>query len=114
MVVSQHSTNEPYFEQLEHLFDLSDDEVLHVLSISYADEESSVPQTYTTKWDERQHAGDRGDHCARQSGEAGGREEQPRLAEPPVQAKRTRKRARGTVGGHEPGLHPREYHCSYV
>jgi tripeptidyl-peptidase I len=41
--------NEPYLELLEFLLDKPDDEVPHVLSISYADDELSVPQPYAER-----------------------------------------------------------------
>jgi tripeptidyl-peptidase-1 len=41
--------NEPYLELLEALLDKSDNEVPHVLSISYADDELSVPQPYAER-----------------------------------------------------------------
>ncbi|KAL2214662.1 tripeptidyl peptidase precursor [Sarocladium strictum] len=42
-------TNEPYLEFLEELLAKSDDEVPHVLSISYADDELSVPRPYAER-----------------------------------------------------------------
>ncbi|KAK4227040.1 tripeptidyl-peptidase [Podospora fimiseda] len=41
--------NEPYFEFLTYLLSLPDDEIPHVLSISYADDEFSVPKEYALK-----------------------------------------------------------------
>ncbi|KAK3991102.1 tripeptidyl-peptidase [Cladorrhinum sp. PSN332] len=41
--------NEPYFEFLTHLLSLPDEEIPHVLSISYADDELSVPEAYARK-----------------------------------------------------------------
>jgi tripeptidyl-peptidase I len=41
--------NEPYLEFLEHLLDKSDDEIPHVLSFSYADDELSVPRPYAER-----------------------------------------------------------------
>ncbi|KAK4163347.1 tripeptidyl-peptidase [Cladorrhinum sp. PSN259] len=41
--------NEPYFEFLNYLLSLGDDEIPHVLSISYADDELSVPEAYARK-----------------------------------------------------------------
>ncbi len=43
---SEASDNEPYLELLEHLVALPDDSVPHVLSISYADDEQTVPRPY--------------------------------------------------------------------
>lgn len=43
------SSNEPFLEFLQYLNDLSDDEIPHVLSISYADDEKSVPFEYAIK-----------------------------------------------------------------
>ncbi|PHH72253.1 hypothetical protein CDD82_6061 [Ophiocordyceps australis] len=45
----EESTNEPYLELLEYLLNLSDDKVPHVLSISYADDELSVPKPYAER-----------------------------------------------------------------
>ncbi|KAI9172589.1 Hercynylcysteine sulfoxide lyase [Paramyrothecium foliicola] len=41
--------NEPYLEFLQYLLDLSDDELPHVLSISYADDEVTVPFPYAQR-----------------------------------------------------------------
>lgn len=41
--------NEPYLEFLEHLLNKTDDEVPHVLSFSYADDELSVPRPYAER-----------------------------------------------------------------
>lgn len=41
--------NEPYLEFLEHMLDKDDDEIPHVLSFSYADDELSVPRPYAEK-----------------------------------------------------------------
>ncbi|KEY67758.1 hypothetical protein S7711_04078 [Stachybotrys chartarum IBT 7711] len=41
--------NEPYLELLEYLLDKPDSEVPHVLSISYADDELSVPRAYAER-----------------------------------------------------------------
>ncbi|KAK1765827.1 tripeptidyl-peptidase-like protein [Phialemonium atrogriseum] len=43
------SDNEPYLELLEGLVAKPDDEIPHVLSISYADDEQSVPQAYALR-----------------------------------------------------------------
>jgi tripeptidyl-peptidase-1 len=48
-VPDEFATNEPYLEFLEHLLAKSDDEVPHVLSISYADDELSVPRPYAER-----------------------------------------------------------------
>ncbi|KAM5354162.1 hypothetical protein ACJ41O_000812 [Fusarium nematophilum] len=45
----EYNNNEPYLEFLDHLLDLSDDEIPHVLSISYADNEVSVPRRYAER-----------------------------------------------------------------
>lgn len=41
--------NEPYLELLKHLLDKPDDELPHVLSFSYADDELSVPKPYAER-----------------------------------------------------------------
>ena len=41
--------NEPYLEFLEHLLAKPDDEIPHVLSFSYADDELSVPRPYAER-----------------------------------------------------------------
>ncbi|KAI5456997.1 tripeptidyl peptidase precursor [Mariannaea sp. PMI_226] len=43
------STNEPYLELLEHLLNKTDRQLPHVLSISYADDELSVPRAYAKR-----------------------------------------------------------------
>ena len=43
------SDNEPYLELLESLLAKSNDEIPHVLSISYADDEQSVPEAYAVR-----------------------------------------------------------------
>lgn len=43
------SRNEPFLDLLQHILSLSDDEIPHVLSISYSDDENSVPHAYATK-----------------------------------------------------------------
>ncbi|KAK0390133.1 hypothetical protein NLU13_3706 [Sarocladium strictum] len=48
-VPDEFATNEPYLEFLEHLLEKSDDEIPHVLSISYADDELSVPRPYAER-----------------------------------------------------------------
>ncbi|KAI1077887.1 subtilisin-like protein [Whalleya microplaca] len=48
-VPSNRSDNEPYLEFLQSLLELSDDEIPHVISISYADDEQSVPFAYATR-----------------------------------------------------------------
>ncbi|KAK4213380.1 tripeptidyl-peptidase [Rhypophila decipiens] len=45
----EESDNEPYLEFLEGLVALPDDEIPHVLSISYADDEKSVPRAYAER-----------------------------------------------------------------
>lgn len=42
----EYNDNEPYLEFLDYLLDRPDDELPHVLSISYADNEVSVPRKY--------------------------------------------------------------------
>ncbi|KAI1775809.1 subtilisin-like protein [Hypoxylon cercidicola] len=49
LVPSNRSDNEPYLEFLQYLLDLSDEEIPHVVSISYADDEQSVPAPYATR-----------------------------------------------------------------
>lgn len=41
--------NEPYLELIDHLLDKSDDELPHILSVSYADDELSVPRQYAER-----------------------------------------------------------------
>ncbi|KAL4938001.1 hypothetical protein BDV06DRAFT_215451 [Aspergillus oleicola] len=41
------STNEPYFEQLNYLLDLPDEELPAVLTTSYGETEQSVPESYS-------------------------------------------------------------------
>lgn len=41
--------NEPYLEFLEYLLEKSDDEIPHVLSFSYADDELTVPRPYAER-----------------------------------------------------------------
>jgi hypothetical protein len=41
--------NEPYLEFLEYMLEKSDDEIPHVLSFSYADDELSVPRPYAER-----------------------------------------------------------------
>ena len=41
--------NEPYLEFVEHLLDKDDDDLPHVISISYADDEQGVPKEYALK-----------------------------------------------------------------
>ncbi|KAM7193661.1 Tripeptidyl-peptidase sed2 [Naviculisporaceae sp. PSN 640] len=48
-LTDEESDNEPYLEFLEELLALPDDEIPHVLSISYADDEKSVPRAYAEK-----------------------------------------------------------------
>jgi len=43
------SDNEPYLELLQHLLALPDDALPHVLSLSYADDEQSVPAAYARR-----------------------------------------------------------------
>ncbi|RYP64956.1 hypothetical protein DL771_008525 [Monosporascus sp. 5C6A] len=42
-------SNEPYLEFLTYMLDLDDDELPHTLSISYGEDEQSVPKTYAQK-----------------------------------------------------------------
>ncbi|KAI6087697.1 subtilisin-like protein [Hypoxylon rubiginosum] len=49
LVPSNRSDNEPYLEFLQYLLELGDEEIPHVLSISYADDEQSVPAPYATR-----------------------------------------------------------------
>jgi tripeptidyl-peptidase-1 len=48
-VPSEESSNEPYLDLLQYLLDLSDDDIPHVLTISYSDDEDSVPFEYANK-----------------------------------------------------------------
>lgn len=41
--------NEPYLEWLEHLLDMSDEELPRVIAVSYADDEQGVPKAYAQK-----------------------------------------------------------------
>lgn len=41
--------NEPYMEFIQHLLDKPDDEVPHVLSVSYGDDELTVPKAYAKR-----------------------------------------------------------------
>lgn len=43
------SDNEPYLEWLEYLLSLPDTELPHVMSVSYADDEQSLPRAYATR-----------------------------------------------------------------
>ncbi|KAI0378845.1 subtilisin-like protein [Hypomontagnella monticulosa] len=43
------SDNEPYLEFFQYLLNLPDDKIPHVISISYADDEQSVPAAYATR-----------------------------------------------------------------
>lgn len=45
----KHSTNEPFLALLEYLIDQPEDTIPHVLSISYSDDEQTVPQPYATR-----------------------------------------------------------------
>lgn len=45
----EYNDNEPYLEFLDYLLDRPDDELPHVLSISYADNEVSVPRRYAQR-----------------------------------------------------------------
>ncbi|OTB03826.1 hypothetical protein M426DRAFT_59567, partial [Hypoxylon sp. CI-4A] len=49
LLPSNRSDNEPYLEFAQHLLALEEDEVPHVLSISYADDEQSVPSPYAAR-----------------------------------------------------------------
>lgn len=49
LMPTNRSDNEPYLEFLRHLLDLSDEEIPHVVSISYADDEQSVPAPYANR-----------------------------------------------------------------
>ncbi|KAI2464274.1 DHS-like NAD/FAD-binding domain-containing protein [Annulohypoxylon bovei var. microspora] len=49
LLPSNRSDNEPYLEFAQYLLDLGDDEVPHIMSISYADDEQSVPVSYATR-----------------------------------------------------------------
>ncbi|KAI1413882.1 DHS-like NAD/FAD-binding domain-containing protein [Hypoxylon sp. FL1857] len=46
LLPSNRSDNEPYLEFIQHLLDLGDEEIPHIVSISYADDEQSVPAPY--------------------------------------------------------------------
>ncbi|KJZ78663.1 hypothetical protein HIM_02054 [Hirsutella minnesotensis 3608] len=43
------SDNEPYLEMVEHMLNLPDDVLPHVLTMSYADDELSVPRPYANR-----------------------------------------------------------------
>ncbi|EQK99885.1 tripeptidyl peptidase precursor [Ophiocordyceps sinensis CO18] len=43
------SDNEPYLEMVEYMLDMPDDELPHVLTMSYADDEFSVPRPYAER-----------------------------------------------------------------
>ncbi|PHH86918.1 hypothetical protein CDD83_9577 [Cordyceps sp. RAO-2017] len=45
----EYSDNEPYLELVEHLLAKPDDELPHVLTMSYADDELSVPRPYAER-----------------------------------------------------------------
>lgn len=47
LMPSNRSDNEPYLEFFQYLLDLKDEEIPHVMSISYADDEQSVPAPCT-------------------------------------------------------------------
>lgn len=49
LVPVEESNNEPFLEYLQEMLDLSDDEVPHVISISYADDEDTIPVDYALK-----------------------------------------------------------------
>lgn len=48
-IPAEFSDNEPYLEMVEHMLDKSDDELPHVLTMSYADDEYSVPKPYAER-----------------------------------------------------------------
>ncbi|KAF4966254.1 hypothetical protein FSARC_6053 [Fusarium sarcochroum] len=48
-VPEEYNNNEPYLEFIDYLLDLSDDEVPHVLSVSYGDNEVSIPRKYAER-----------------------------------------------------------------
>ncbi|KAJ2903059.1 tripeptidyl peptidase sed3 [Zalerion maritima] len=43
------SDNEPYLEVLQYMLSLADDDLPHVISVSYADDEQSVPEPYAVR-----------------------------------------------------------------
>ncbi|KAI1101675.1 DHS-like NAD/FAD-binding domain-containing protein [Jackrogersella minutella] len=49
LLPSNRSDNEPYLEFAQYLLDLGDEEIPHVISISYADDEQSVPASYAAR-----------------------------------------------------------------
>ncbi|KAI0832292.1 subtilisin-like protein [Hypoxylon sp. FL0890] len=49
LLPSNRSDNEPYLEFIQHLLDLSDEKIPHIVSISYADDEQSVPARYAAR-----------------------------------------------------------------
>lgn len=49
LVPDEYGDNEPYLDFLQHLLDKPDDQIPHVLSISYADDELSVPRKYAER-----------------------------------------------------------------
>ncbi|KAK5993980.1 Tripeptidyl-peptidase sed2 [Cladobotryum mycophilum] len=48
-VPEEFSDNEPYLELVEYMLEMPDDELPHVLSMSYADDELSVPRPYAER-----------------------------------------------------------------
>lgn len=48
-IPDEYADNEPYLEFLEHLLEKPDNELPHVLSISYGDDEVSVPRPYAER-----------------------------------------------------------------
>ncbi|KAI5861519.1 subtilisin-like protein [Durotheca rogersii] len=48
-IPANRSDNEPYLEFLQYLLNLGDDDLPHVVSISYADDEQSVPLPYALR-----------------------------------------------------------------
>ena len=49
LVTGEYDDNEPYLDLLEYLLEKPDDQVPHVLSMSYADDELSVPRLYAER-----------------------------------------------------------------
>ncbi|RDA82678.1 putative subtilisin-like protease [Ophiocordyceps camponoti-leonardi (nom. inval.)] len=45
----EYSDNEPYLQMVEYMLDLPDDKLPHVISMSYADDELSVPRPYAER-----------------------------------------------------------------
>ena len=49
LIPDEYASNEPYLDFLQYLLDKPDDNLPHVLSISYADDEISIPRKYAER-----------------------------------------------------------------